>query len=394
MRGASLRRTLPALLVTAACHRGGTSASTAAEAGSDAAVMAAPSASPAIVASRCHATGDGLSLPSPEELELGDAQPSSEGWALGIVHRTRAGRVGAVAFIARDASSVHVVDLGPTLGDAPPPRVAARGSDLLVAAYSLPRKSNARELAVSVVSAGGAIRPVASLPQQRDDSFAFDLAPGLVVWDEATVGASPRGVIRIAELAADHAGAPRDVSPADSDAETPRVVATRDPGRSFVVWIARQPEPVRLVDAAAADEATGEARVPSWLEGVVVDAAGAPLGGVRKLTSQLGHVSAFDATFLTGEPRPTLLVVARDDGEADDGSGGSLLRVRLREDGIDAPLALPDEGLGRGAPTLIDAPSPWLSWVGPHEELRLLALDAAGAPAAPPSAEPALDDAC
>jgi hypothetical protein len=103
-------------------------------------------------------------------------------------------------------------------------------------------------------------------------------------------------------------------------------------------------------------------------------------------------VSAYDVQMLPGEARPTALVVARDDGEAIDGSGGVLLRVRAREDGAEPPVALPGDGLGRGAPTLVDAPAPWLAWVGPHEELRLLPLDAAGAPFAPPSAEPGLEE--
>jgi hypothetical protein len=104
-------------------------------------------------------------------------------------------------------------------------------------------------------------------------------------------------------------------------------------------------------------------------------------------------VSAYDVEALAGEGRPSLLVIARDDGEAVDGSGGALLRVRVREDGADPPLVLPGDGLGRGAPWLIDAPWPWAAWVGPHEELRLLPLDAAGAPVGLPSGEPLLDEA-
>ena len=160
-----------------------------------------------------------------------------------------------------------------------------------------------------------------------------------------------------------------------------------------MLWIARHPETARVADAAAVDEATGEARAQSWVEAVEVDAVGAPVGPVRRLTPAVGHVSAFDATLLGGEARPSLLVVARDDGEAVDGSGGTLLRIRLREDGAEPPVGLPGDGLGRGAPTLVDGPLPWLAWIGPHEELRLLALDAAGAPAAAPTAEPLLDEA-
>lgn len=344
--------------------------------------------------SRCRPAGEGVAVAGPEDLELGDALPFGDGYAVGMVHRTAAGRVGAVALVAKDAKAVRVIDLGPTLGDAPPPRLAPRGNDLLAAGYVLPHRSDARELGIQVITSDGGVRPLTSLPLQRDDSFAFDLAGSLVTWDEATLGVIPRGVIRIAELQAEHAAAPRDVSPADSDAEMPRVVAFgRDVPKSFVVWMSRRLEPAPALDASTAEEAPGEARAQSWLEAVVVDAAGASVGPVRRLTPATGHVSAYDVQLLVGESRPTLLVVARDDGEAVDGSGGALLRMRMREDGIDPPLALPGDGLGRGAPTLVEAPWPWLAWVGPHEELRLLPLDSAGAPLAQPSAEPLLDEA-
>ena len=42
---------------------------------------------------------------------------------------------------------------------------------------------------------------------------------------------------------------------------------------------------------------------------------------------------------------------------------------------------------------LVDGSHLWLSWVGPHEQLRLIPLDAIGAPAGPLSAEESLNDA-
>jgi hypothetical protein len=93
------------------------------------------------------------------------------------------------------------------------------------------------------------------------------------------------------------------------------------------------------------------------------------------------------------EPKPSVLVVARDDGEQVEGSGGSLLRIRARGDGFDPPAAIPTDGLGRGGPMFVDGPAPWLAWVGPHEQLRLVPLDATGAPVGASSAEGSLDDA-
>jgi len=385
---------LAALVAVVACRRGqeGSPAANDAMAGATPAEAGAAEL-PAVGPSRCQAPTGGAAVASPEELEVGDAVLFGEGYAVAMVHRTAAGRMAAVALVDRNVTSVRVVDVGVTLGDATAPRLVGRGKDLLVASYALPRKSDTRELTLQVLGAGGDVKPLTSIVQQRDDSLAFDLGAGLVAWDEEATGSAPRGVVRVAPLSADHAGPPRDASSPDSDAEMPRVVA--DGAGYFVLWLARRPEPASAMDASAPAtmEAIGEPRAYSWLEMVTLDAAGAPVGPTRRLTAASGHVSAYDVQALAGAGRPTLLVVARDDGEAVDGSGGALLRVRVREDGADPPLAFPGDGLGRGAPSLVEAPLPWLAWIGPHEEMRLLPLDAAGVPVAPPSAEPLLDEA-
>jgi hypothetical protein len=401
-----------ATLSAAACRKGGDggapSAGASASGAASTSAEVAPVAPPAVVSARCRAAGAAVAVPGAEDLELGDALAFGDGYAVALAHRTAAGRVGGVALVARDAAAARVIDLGPTLGDAPPPRLALRGKDLLAAVYGLPKRADARELRLLVVTATGEVKPLAVLPQQRDDSLASDLVPGLVAWDEVTVGASPRGVVRVAELSGDHAGAPRDVSPPDSDAEMPRIVHA---GSGHVVlWLSRHPEPRHDLDAATPPEAIGDARAYSWVEAITLDASGAPVGTVRRLTPATGHVTSYDAALLPGDRQPDVLVVARDDGESVDGSGGTLFRVRLRDDGAEPPLGLPGDGLGRGAPGFVatageaeaerrrvaaDAePRPsWLAWVGPHEELRLLALDAMGAPLGPPSAESAMSEA-
>jgi hypothetical protein len=199
-------------------------------------------------------------------------------------------------------------------------------------------------------------------------------------------------VIRSATIAADgHVGAARDVSPPDSDAELPRVVATS--GGFAVFWIARGPEAAAASHDASALEVAGESMAPGWLETVAVDANGAPAGNVRRLTPASGHVSTYDVAAIGPAPGATLLVIARDDGERSDGSGGQLLRVRLTGDVLQAPEPLTTEGLGRGAPALVSGATPWLSWVARDESLRLMAFDPAGAPAGPASSEPNLDEA-
>ena len=178
-------------------------------------------------------------------------------------------------------------------------------------------------------------------------------------------------------------------------------------GGFAVVWIARRPEPASAhdQDAGAPNEATGEARAFGWLEMVAVDAQGQPSGAVRRLTPATGHVSAYDVAALPSSGAPSFLIVARDYGEAIDGSGGALLRLRVTGDAAEPPVVVATEGLGRGAPSFVSgpdtsaapsvpgAPALALSWVGKDEQARLLPLDIAGAPLASASSEDALDDA-
>ncbi len=388
----------------------------------DAQASASSDAQDALLPARCRKTDAAFALDDGHglaDLEVGDGIAFPGGYAVGLVHRAAAGRVPAVALLRRDPIGLtRVLDLGPTVGDAPPPRIAWRAGELVAAAYTRTLDAKAadagtsslrgdatREVALYSIVEGALTGPPLSVPQRRDDSMALDLAfsgtSGLLVWDEAT--SAPRGVVKAAAFTRDHASAEHDVSPTESDAELPRVVARA--GGFAVVWIARKPEPAAGIDGSPS-EATGEARAYGWLEMVSVDAQGQPSGPVRRLTPATGHVSAYDVEAI--EPSgaaAALLVVARDDGESVDGSGGALLRVRVTGESVESPVVIATEGLGRGAPSFVSssdtkgfapvpgAPALALAWVGKDEQARLLPLDVSGAPAAPPSAEDALDDA-
>ncbi len=394
-----MRRSASAILlglVLGACHRdsAGVVADAAPAPAATAADAEALAPKPTVLPARCMPGGAGFALDDGrgmDDLEIGDAIAIPSGFAVDVLHRTPAGRVAAVALLPSGAASMQLHDLGPTLGDAPPPRVAPRGADLIAASYVLSKRADARELGIYTMSAAGEVKATGTIPEPRDDSLAFDLSSTLVVWDEAKGGTTPRGVIRVAELSPDaHPAAARDLSPPESDAEMPRITASPG-GGALVFWLARKPEAVTEIDAAAPSEITGEAQAYSWLEVVAVDPHGTAVGAARRITPLTGHVSAYDVQPLPGAG-VDVLVVARDDGEAVDGSGGALLRVRVRSDGQDPPLAFATDGLGRGAPAFVDGSPPWLSWVAPNEEGRLLSLDATGAPTQLPSIEPSLDD--
>jgi hypothetical protein len=399
----AFRRLLLIALLIVACHKGKSAEVADAQVevvGADAADAkeGAPAAS-VLAPSRCRAVKGSFAIDDGgiEDLEVGDAIQSGKDVAVGVVHRALGGRVAAVALVRPDGDEApRIVDLAPTPGDAPPPGFVRRSSDLVAAAYTVSggtARSKGRQLALYSVAQDRAVR-LGAIDQAWDDSFAFDLASSLdrtlVVWDEAA-GAG-RGLIRAAMFGADgHGGPVHDVSPADSDAELPRVVAT---GGGFAVfWIARGPTGVGASIDAASLEVAGESIAPGWLETIAVDANGAPTGNVRRLTSASGHVSTYDLAAIGPANGATVLVVARDDGEGSDESGGQLLRVRVTGDSAEASVALATDGLGRGAPALVGGQAPWLSWVARDESLRLLALDSAGAPSDLPSAEPSLDEA-
>jgi hypothetical protein len=409
----AMRRTLLSVLLLVACRK---EPALGAGAVPDASVDVPASDSgsrgmPEVLAARCHATEQGVLLDGRglDDLDVGDGLQYADGYAVGLVHHTQAGRQAAVVLLHGDASGARVVDLGPTLGDAPAPRLALCRKTLVAAAFQLPDagargggSDGSRSLALYVVEPRVPEHAILTIPQRRDDSLAFDLAcsggAGLAVWDETTAAApriAARGVVRAAAFdVGQRAALPRDVSPPESDAEMPRVVSNGT--GFFVLWLARRPEAATALDALEAStdiEATGEVRAYGWLEMIAVDAAGNATGPVRRLTSSSGHVSSYDLLVRLDQPQPGILVVARDDGEAVDGAGGALLRVRARGDGAEPPVALPTDGLGRGAPMLVSAPAPWLAWVGPREQLRLQPLDITGEIVAVASAEEGLDEA-
>jgi hypothetical protein len=361
-----------------------------------------------VAPARCHAEQGGYSIDDGgalDELAIGDAITHHDAQAVGVVRRVGSGRIAGVVMIPPEGGIARVVDLGPTLGDAPPPRLVSRAGDIVAAAYAMPRLGAGiqaggrmlRDLTLYAISPEAAVSPLASIKQARDDSLAFDIAwaedRGIAVWDE--VAGASRGIIRGAAFSSERPIGPNlDISPPDSDAEWPRVVASG--GGFLVVWIARSADVSSTVADASDLEATGEARAHGWLEMIALDERGSTRGPVKRLTPASGHVTGYDLQRLGPGPKASLLVVARDDGEVVDGSGGALLRVRIVGDSVEPPVAFSTDGLGRGEPTFVggvDGRPPSLTWVAASEHLRLLPLDPEGAPRGAPSAEVAMDDA-
>lgn len=378
-----------------------------------------PSSDPAVA--RCHREGRGAALgsdPSAGPTIVGDGVAFDGSYAMGLTHGSGQGPVAAVAWVSADVGVARIADIGPTLGDAPPPRLARRAGGL-VAAYFLRgpgvEAKDVRHLALVAIDPlplHGA-RQLAMSSQQADESLAFDVAfslyTGLVVWDEVAArvpaairspDAGGRGVIRGSAVDREwRVGAACDLSPPQSDAESPRVVSS--PSGFLVFWIAIAPDSERLAPADAdshagigsLSEVTGEVRTNGWVEMLALDSRAVPIGPVRRLTSERGHVSSYDVLRLESDRDSTVVVVARDDGDLTDGTGGTLLIVRASDGGPEPPITISSGGLGRGAPALVGATPPWVAWVGDREELRMLPLTLAGRPEGVPSQEEALGEA-
>ena len=223
------------------------------------------------------------------------------------------------------------------------------------------------------------------------------------MWDEVSTprpaigvpsaGGGSRGVIRGTLLdAAAHPVRTFDVSPLDSDADSPRIAVGS--GGFAVFWIANEPEDGPDAQSGTDPGAAGEERTHGWVEMLSLDARGRALGTVRRLTPAAGHVSSFDVLSLGGDADSAFGVVARDDGVTMDGTrGGSLVYVRATEGGGETSSVIPSGDLGRGSPEFIDARPAWVSWVGEREELRMMPLGPNGRMAAGPSVEESLGEA-
>ncbi len=112
------------LVLLAACrpHPSADAVSVAAEAGDAPDEGARPNVAPLLAPARCRpdqmafAIQDGGAV---DDLAIGDAISSGDGETVAVVRRTAAGRVAGVVLVPRDGGASRVVDLEPTLGDAP-----------------------------------------------------------------------------------------------------------------------------------------------------------------------------------------------------------------------------------------------------------------------------------
>ncbi len=396
-----------ALTAVAACKRDTPNATSADASLADAAIADAAEidAAPVVLPARCKVAPSGVVLANGAgSFEVGEGIATSDGFAVGLLRKDGDQTVGSIAVVDRALGGVVFADVAPPYADAPPPRPFLVGTDVYAAFFArapVPSPASVklpRQLSVYRVAGGKGTR-VIDVPEQRDDSLAFDVASGAagaaIAWDEDAIG-NERGDVKLAILSPDtkEIASSKIVSPDGSDAELPRIVARR--GGFWIVWVASRLEnPDAGLELGQAIERPAEERRFKWLELQLVDDHGAIVGPTKKLTSQTGRVALFDLAARADAP-DVLDIVARDDDQSNEAVGARIVRITVNGDKADPPIAIVGDGVGRGVPDLLPAgpggvPAAWLSFIDVHDASRIVPLDASRTPLAAPSAEEALD---
>lgn len=355
-----------------------------------------PSAAVAEALPRCRPAEARLALPG-DDVVVGDVAVGEGGLLVGLIRADGATRMGAVLRASTDLTTSNVIDVGPSLGDDPPPSPRWNGPGAYVAYYArrpIDAGARQRELRVARLDDKSVGKVEATVVQQADESTAFDLAwsegAGLAAWDEdapPSAGASertrtPRGFVKVQALGAE--GRRRVASPESSDAESPRLIA-RSGGGFWLGWLAR-----RVEDARYAIESPGESRAFRWVEVVALTATGEPVGPVRRVSSEKGRASSFELVTNDGQ----LVVMVQDEEASSDGTGGRVVRHTVGDEIEASPIV--GGGIGNTLADLVPSSSTegrWLAWNDTSERAHLIPLGKGLVPGGKPTAEPSLDGA-
>ncbi|MBS2017166.1 MAG: hypothetical protein JST00_30050 [Deltaproteobacteria bacterium] len=364
---------------------------------------------PSVVAEslpRCRTEGARLALPG-DDVVVGDAVVTADALWVGVVRREGTKRLASLVKASLDLASQKVIDVGPSVGDDPPPSPRmARGAIHVAYFGRAPRKL---QLAKVDAAAGAVGKTDVTIAQQSDESLAYDIAwpegdgAPLVAWDEdappstdvskvPVVGLPDRGIVRV-QLAAEGAKS-RVASPESSDAESPRLLPRR--GGFWLAWLARRPEPRE--DGGVRAEGPGEHRAFRWVEIVALDAKGEATSPVKRVSPERGRVVSFELARSGNET--DLVVLVQDEAARAEGGGERLVRYGVEGEKAEKieGSELVDAGVGQALAELVPAPSAappsrWLSFADVQERTHLLPLAPAVRAAGAATAEPGLDGA-
>jgi hypothetical protein len=327
----------------------------------------------------------GLELPFSTEPGMGLVMGEAL-FATGLRHEPR-DSVALLARLGADALPSAVVELGHLRGDAPPPRLARDGSDLVVALEEVTTAGH--DMRVARVRTAALDAPLdwrAGPHQARGESNVFDLAAhagrALIVWDDWFAPAN-HGRVLIATLALDEPPAARvegqPVSAAHVDAEAPRLSAR--PGGYWLAWLVNASHAnagQRFYDPGGGEQEDRTAQLSygaRWIELLPLDFEGHPAGEVRRLTPREERVVGYD---LTTSPAGDAWVAWRQDASSPGASGGRVLVGELRLGGGVRVVPLRAEDVGAGEPSWLgsgDAQDPWLTFPDAQDRTVLLRVD-------------------
>lgn len=357
---------------------------------------------------RCRGDAQRLAIPG-EDVIVGDVAVGPNGLLLGVVRVHEGKRLASVVRAPLDLASSRIVDVGPPLGDDPPPSPRWNG-DIPYVAFIARHASGAgaklRELRIARLEESALGKVESTILQQADESTAFDVAwsesgTGLAAWDEdappnldagkplrETYAPEGRGFVKVQAIGS---VTRRVASPESSDAEAPRLLA-RAGGGFWLAWLARRAE-----DAGYALESPGEKRAYRWVEVVPLGPAGEPAGPVKRVSPEKGRAAAFELARSGSD----LAVLVQDEAAGAEGAGARVVRYLVsgadKADKIDGADVV-DGGVGNAVAEVIpvsssaDAPR-WLAWTDTNERARLTPLGRDLVAAGKPTTEPALDGA-
>ncbi len=353
---------------------------------------------------RCRGDAQRLAIPG-DDVIVGDVAIGPTGLLVGVVRVDNGKRIASIVRAPLDLASSRVIDIGPPLGDNPPPSPRWNGNTpyvAFIARHATESGAKLRELHVARLEESKLGKVEATTLQQADESTAFDVAwneagAGLVAWDEdappsADASAKPltetyapegRGFVKVQAIGS---AARRVASPESSDAESPRLLA-RPGGGFWLAWLARRAE-----DAGYAIESPGEKRAFRWVEIVPLTATGEPAGPVKRVSSEKGRAAAFELARSGSD----LVVMVQDEAASSDGAGARIVRHLVGEK-VDA-ADIVDGGVGTTVAELVPVASPgeaahWLAWSDMSERAHLTPLGSGLVAAGMSTSEPVLDGA-
>jgi hypothetical protein len=311
-----------------------------------------------------------------------------------------------LAVLPAGLQGARVLELGAVHGDVAPPRLAGSENNLIAVVPDADASGQSLRLASLQPDAAQPVRWGASVHDGEDESQAVELAisgtRAVLIWDDWDKSAN-HGVVKTAITGAQDVtslSVPRVVSMPGADAESPRIVGTRD--GFWVAWAVNdeapnapsQREALPRNPGAAGETARGEesedprveertlVATQRGIELLKLDASGAPQGAARRVTPAGLRVTQFD---LGSDAQGAAYIAWRAGASSLASEGGELGLLAISANGDETRLPLAEMESGAGVPQLLfdDRGLGLLAVAQPGEEMALLKIMPTSTPPMP-----------